>query len=242
MDQNNLKLNLAWNQFLSVFLLACWVFFISFSSIKSSTPDIAIFMSFVPVAIIASCFWFDYKKSGVFLLASSLTMVTLTGIGVKYCQHISAQKRKVRKYKKAKYRFKKLKAAINTYRYKYLHFPNPTSSGNKQTTKFGSHTLQKVLSRPTNGIAFFNRFPNAHLDRGVDASFVCVVAKASHYKSNQSKYTNCITDHLTKLPDTYKQGYVYHPQSGKIRYNFKTKRPKVIKGFFNFLDHYFFSK
>jgi hypothetical protein len=241
MESDN-EINLGPNQFFSVFLLTSWVFFISFSSFQKNTADIAVFATFVPVAIVASCFWFDHLKSGFALFLASILLFGFTTVCVKYYQFDRSERCKVYKAKKAKRKFRKLKKVINKHRLTFKQYPNPTTSGNLQTTKLGSNTLQKVLSRHKSKTPLYYKFPNAHLSKGLDASFVCVVTKYSEFQTNQFKYQNCILDHNTQIPDTYKQGYVYHPKSGNIRYNFKVKRVKRKKGFFNFLNHWLFSR
>lgn len=220
------KVNFGWSQLFSILLLTFWVFIISFYPFKLYNPDAIAIFTFIPLAIVACCFWFDYFKSAIALFIVTLIFFVITAIGVESIHQAKIQKMK---YKKAKYEFRQLKKAIESYRITYQNYPNPTTSGNLLTTALGSNTLQKVLSRRINDRPFYSQFPDAHLSNGLDASFVCVVTTPKHFLKNQYNYENCILDHNTTIPTTQSQGYVYHPDSGTIRHNFAIKRLKKKK-------------
>ncbi|MCJ8346908.1 hypothetical protein MJH12_15305, partial [bacterium] len=180
----------------------------------------------------------------LFILIASL-IYSFCGFQYSYYQFVRAEKVKNKQAYKARKTRYIVRKAISKYYKKNKTYPYPKSSGGSDATRLGFNTLQSILGDYDSygdGRIYLPQIPNAYLEKGESSTFICVVNNYSDYLQSQTQYENCNLNSYIEKPNKSRQGYVYHPKTGKIRFNFRVSRKRKFQkslGFSKFLKRIF---
>ncbi|MCO4783779.1 MAG: hypothetical protein KC646_15740 [Candidatus Cloacimonetes bacterium] len=184
------------------------------------------FVAFLPLIVTTSLYWYNRY----FIATGLLTCYCLLLLAPKGCPPFDHNAR----YNTTKNNLSSIKSAIQLYHVRQSKFPQTTVSGDTKTTLDNKKTLEAILSNTGDhgdGTEYIQgAVPAELISSEMGDNYVCIIQTKIEYLSDQSHRQNCINSKIPNAIGKTVGGYLYYPQEGLIRLNFKVNQNDLQMG------------